>query len=88
MSATIPNKKRTKKMDKKNIIEILDSRVTQILEQYKALQGENDKLRENIDLLNKNIENKNQEIDKLSEENAMKDLEIEDIIAKVENILN
>lgn len=75
-------------MDKKNIIEILDSRVTQILEQYKALQGENDKLRENIDLLNKNIENKNQEIDKLSEENAMKDLEIEDIIAKVENILN
>lgn len=75
-------------MDKKSTVEILDNRVSQILEQYKVLKNENERLQENIASLNKNIESKNQEIDTLSEENAMKDLEIEDIIAKVENILN
>lgn len=75
-------------MDKKSTVEILDERVSQILEQYKALKNENTLLHENVTSLNKVIEGKNQEIDTLSEENAMKDLEIEDIISKVENILN
>ena len=74
-------------MDKKSTVEILDNRVSQVLEQYKVLKNENERLHDNLSSLNKSIESKNQEIEKLNEENAMKDLEIEDIISKVENIL-
>jgi cell division protein FtsB len=75
-------------MDKKTTIEILDERVSQVLEQYKVLKNENALLHDNLASLNQSIESKNKEIETLSEENAMKDLEIEDIISKVENILN
>jgi len=61
-------------MDTKSSVEVLDNRVSQVLEKYKVLKDENERL--------------NKEVERLSEENSMKDLEIEDIITKVENILN
>lgn len=67
-------------MENKTITEILDSKISSILEKYKALKNENANLTENITQLNTNIA-------KLKEENAMKDLEIEEIISKVEDIL-
>jgi peptidoglycan hydrolase CwlO-like protein len=67
-------------MENKTITEILDAKVSNVLEKYKTLQNQNTFLNENITQLKR-------EIDKLKEENAMKDLEIEDIISKVENIL-
>jgi cell division protein ZapB len=74
-------------MENKTIVELLDQSVSKIAEHYKALKTENALLEERIQTLNNTIENKNKNIEKLTEENALKDLEIEDIISKVENIL-
>ncbi|MDQ7084249.1 MAG: hypothetical protein Q9M36_04645 [Sulfurovum sp.] len=74
-------------MDKKTIVELLDQSVSKMGEHYKSLKIEKVTLEEKIQALNIVIENKDKDITKLTEENAMKDLEIEDIISKVENIL-
>lgn len=77
----------SKHIENKNIVELLDQSVLKIAEHYKALKTKNALLEERIQTLNNTIENKNKNIEKLTEENALKDLEIEDIISKVENIL-
>jgi hypothetical protein len=74
-------------MENKTIVELLDLSVSKIVEQYKALKSENTLLEERITELTSTLESKNTQIETLKEENALKDLEIEDIISKVENIL-
>ncbi|SFV70987.1 hypothetical protein MNB_SV-13-958 [hydrothermal vent metagenome] len=74
-------------MENKNIVELLDQSVSKILEQYKTLKTQKSLQEEEIQALKQHIEEKNQSIEILKEENAMKDLEIEEIISKVENIL-
>lgn len=74
-------------MDNKNSIEKLDEKVSQILQQYHALKGENEMIRNELVTLKAEKEIKNQEIERLSEENTMKDLEIEEIVSKIESIL-
>jgi len=74
-------------MENKNIVEQLDTTISQMIEQYKLLKNENTRLEEQVQTLTTTLESKTQSIETLKEENALKDLEIEDIISKVANIL-
>jgi len=74
-------------MENLTTIEKLSEKVSEILQKYHALRGENEMMRNELTTLKAEREIKNQEIDKLSEENAMKDLEIEEIVNKIESIL-
>ena len=74
-------------MDNQNNLEKLSDKVSQILQQYHSLKGENEMLRNEVVTLKAEKEIKNQEIEKLSDENTMKDLEIEEIVNKIESIL-
>ena len=74
-------------MENQTTLDILSEKVTQILEKYHTLKGENEVMRNELITLKAEREIKNQEIDKLTEENALKDLEIEEIVNKIESIL-
>ena len=74
-------------MENLTTIEKLSEKVSEILQKYHALRGENEMMRNELTTLKAERAIKNQEIDKLSEENAMKDLEIEEIVNKIESIL-
>ena len=74
-------------MNTQSNLEKLDEKVSQVLEEYRTTKDENDMMRNEIITLKANCELKNQEIEKLTEDNTMKDLEIEEIMIKIENIL-
>ena len=74
-------------MDSQNSLEKLNEKVSQIVQQYHSLKGENEMIRNELITLKAEKEIKDQEIEKLSEQNAMKDLEIEEIVNKIESIL-
>ena len=74
-------------MENQTNLDKLSQRVSQILQEYHSLKGENEMLRNELVALKAERELKNQEIEKLNEENAMKDLEIEEIVNKIESIL-
>ncbi len=74
-------------MEEQTTLEKLDDKVSQILQQYHSLKGENDMLRTEVITLKSEREIRELEITKLIEDNAMKDLEIEEIVNKIESIL-
>ena len=74
-------------MENQNILETLNEKVSQILQKYHSLKGENEVMRSELTTLKAEKEIKDQEIEKLSEANAMKVLEIEEIVNKIESIL-
>ena len=74
-------------MQEQTSLEKLSEKVSQILQQYHSLKGENEMIRNELITLKAERELKDQEIEKLNEENAMKDLEIEEIVSKIENLL-
>jgi len=74
-------------MENKTTIEVLADKVSQVLEKHNSLQSENDTLRNELVALKGQAEVKDQEIEKLTEQNVMKDLEIEEIVNKIESIL-
>jgi len=74
-------------MENQTTLEKLSEKVSQILQKYHSLKGENEMMRNELTTLKAEREIKNQEIERLSEENAMKDLEIEEIVNKIESIL-
>jgi cell division protein ZapB len=74
-------------MENQTTLEKLSDRVSQILQQYHTIKGENEVLRTELMQEKAQRELKDQEIEKLTEENAMKDLEIEEIVNKIESIL-
>lgn len=74
-------------MDNQTALDKLSEKITSILQQYHALKGENEMMRNEIVTLKADCELKNQEIEKLHEENAKKDIEIEEIVNKIESIL-
>lgn len=74
-------------MENRTTLEKLSDKVSQILQQYHSLKGENEVLRNELVTLKAESEMKNQEIEKLIEDNTMKDLEIEEIVNKIESIL-
>lgn len=74
-------------MNNQTNLEKLNTKVTQILQQYHAIKAENDMLRTEIITLKSEKELTNQEIEKLVQENIQKDTEIEEIANKIESIL-
>jgi len=74
-------------MQEQSMLDRLDEKVSQVLQHYNALKGENETIRTELITLKAERELKDAEIEKLSEENAMKDLEIEEIVSKIESIL-
>lgn len=74
-------------MEGQTTLERLSEKISQILQQYNSLKGENEMIRNELITLKAEREIKNQEIEKLTELNAMKDLEIEEIVNKIETML-
>ena len=74
-------------MENQTTLEKLNTKVTEIVQQYHALKGETEVLRNELTTLRAEREIKDQEIEKLTEQNVMKDLEIEEIVNKIESIL-
>ena len=74
-------------MDNQTILNKLSEKVSTILQEYHALKGQNEMMRNEIMTLKADCELKNQEIEKLQEENLQKDIEIEEIVNKIESIL-
>ncbi len=75
-------------MEEKSILESLNDKVSQVLQKYHDLKGENELLRNEIVALKSENELKDKEIETLNEQNALKDMEIEDIVNKIESILS
>lgn len=75
------------KMENQTNIEKLNTKVSQVLQQFNSLKSENENLRNELVSLKAEQEVKSQEIEKLVEDNILKDLEIEEIANKIESIL-
>ena len=74
-------------MESQSAIEILDEKVSNILQRYNTMKEENNALRSELMSLKAEKEIKDQEIEKLVEQNTMKDLEIEEIVNKIESMI-
>jgi len=74
-------------MENQTALEKLNEKISNFLQEYHALKGENEMMRNEIVTLQANCELKNQEIEKLNQQNAQKDIEIEEIVNKIESIL-
>lgn len=74
-------------MENQTTIEKLNDKVTQILQSYNTIKNENESMRNELMNLKAQSEIQNQEIEKLNDDIAMKDLEIEEIVSKIESIL-
>ena len=74
-------------MQDKTNLDKLSERVSQILQEYNSLKSENETLRNGQITSKAQSELQYTEIEKLREENRMKDLEIEEIVNKIESIL-
>ncbi|MEA3369891.1 MAG: hypothetical protein U9Q40_00970 [Campylobacterota bacterium] len=71
-------------MDERTNLDRLSERVSQIIQEYNTVKSENETLRNELTILKAQ---KDQEVEKLKEENAVKDLEIEEIVNKIESML-
>ena len=74
-------------MQEQTTIENLHGKVSRILDMYQEEKNKNKLIKSEIETLQKTIEAKDIELAKLIEDEAMKDLELEDIISKIENII-
>ncbi|HIP54415.1 MAG TPA: hypothetical protein EYH11_02975 [Sulfurimonas autotrophica] len=74
-------------MENQTALEKLNEKISNFLQEYHTLKGENEMMRNEIVTLKANCELKNQEIEKLNQQNAQKDIEIEEIVNKIESIL-
>lgn len=74
-------------MEEQTTLQKLSERVTQIVEQYDSMKNEIEALRTETVTLRSANEAKDAEINRLTEENGMKELEIEEIVNKIESIL-
>ena len=74
-------------MENVSSLELLNQKVTQILQNYHSLKEENELLRNEVMTIKAQSEIKDQELEKLREENLEKDIEIEEIVAKIESML-
>ncbi|MCW8895836.1 MAG: hypothetical protein OQK48_08155 [Sulfurimonas sp.] len=74
-------------MHNQTSLEILNEKVSNILQKYNSLKAETEMLRTELITLKAEKEIKDQEIEKLIEQNTQKDLEIEEIVEKIESII-
>ena len=74
-------------MENLPVIEQLSRKIDEVLSQLRTLKEENARLRNELVAVKAQNEAKDAQIAKLNEELAMKDLEIEEVIGKIEAIL-
>ncbi len=74
-------------MANQTTLEKLDEKVSSILQKYNTLKNENVTLQTEVATLKAEKELKDQQILKLEDDNTMKELEIEEIVSKIEGIL-
>jgi septal ring factor EnvC (AmiA/AmiB activator) len=74
-------------MENRPVIEQLAEKIDTLLARMKSLEEENARLRNELVAVKAQNEAKDAQIAKLNEELAMKDLEIEEVIGKIEAIL-
>jgi len=74
-------------MANQTTLEKLDEKVSNILEKYNSLKSKNESLMAELSALKVEKELKDQQILKLEDDNTMKELEIEEIVSKIEGIL-
>ncbi len=67
-----------------NIIEQLNEKIDTVVSRYETMKIENETLRNEVVSYKAQSEAKDTQINKLEEDNAMKDIEIEDIVKKIE----
>lgn len=65
-------------------IEQLNEKIDAMVSRYETMKNENETLRNEVVTLRVQSEAKDAEIRKLEDENALKDIEIEDIVKKIE----
>jgi len=69
------------------IIEQLNEKIDAMVSRYDVMKNENEGLRNEVASAKAQSEAKDTEIRKLEDENALKDIEIEDIVKKIESAL-
>jgi len=69
-----------------DILVKLSEKIDELLEKYEKLQRENNELKVEISNLKNLLEEKDLELLKCKEDMALKELEIEEILAKIENV--
>ena len=74
-------------MENKTTLEKLSDKISTLLAQFHSLKSENEMLRSELVVLKSQREEKEAHIQKLVQENALKDMEIEEIANNIENIL-
>jgi len=74
-------------MEELSSLEKLNVKVEAIVQKVRNTQGENVNLLNELSTLKEDMTRKNEEITRLQEESAMKDLEIEEITKSIEAIL-
>ena len=75
-------------MQNQTALEILDAKVSDILQKYGSLKSENEMLRTEVITLKSQKEITTQELEKLRDNNTLKDLEIEEIVSKIESLVD
>ena len=70
-----------------NVLEKLDQKIDELLTKVKALQNENETLRQDLVNTKAQCEIKTAEIQRLQELNAQKEREIEEIVSKIESMI-
>jgi len=73
---------------KGSMIELLSKKIDEVLARIKTLEEENNNLRNELVSVKAQNEAKDAQIAKLDEELMMKDLEIEEVIGKIETMLS
>jgi len=87
--AVVDNSSTTEESEKKgSAIELLSKKIDEVLARIKALEEENNNLRNELVAVKAQNEAKDAQIAKLDEELMMKDLEIEEVIGKIEAMLS
>jgi len=71
-----------------NKIKILSQKIDELLKNYKELKEENEKLKNELTALKASNEAKDIHIKRLEEKVNVSDLESEDILSKIEEVLN
>jgi len=74
-------------MEEQSILDRLGEKVSQVLQQYHELQGTNEMLTNEIAVMREQNEAYATQIEQLEDDIAVKDLEIEEIVNKIESIL-
>jgi cell division protein ZapB len=74
-------------MNMQTIIEQLNEKIDAMVARYETMKNENSALQNEVASVKAQSEAKDTQIRKLEDENALKDIEIEEIVKKIESAL-